>query len=203
MKRIVVGISGASGAIYGVRILQVLKEAGVETHLVMSDSAKRTLVYETDYAIKAVRDLATHVHDINDVGACISSGSFKHDGMVIAPCSIKTLSALANSFNTNLLIRAADVTLKERRRLVLMIRETPLHLGHLRLMTLVTETGAVLVPPLPAFYHRPKTLEDVIDQSVNKALDQFNLDVELNLFKRWTGNEEREKSKCRHEVAEH
>jgi flavin prenyltransferase len=203
MKKIVVGISGASGAVYGLRILEVLRQAGVETHLVMSDSAKRTILYETDYTIKAVRDLASHVHDINDVGACISSGSFKHDGMVIAPCSIKTLSALANSFNTNLLIRSADVTLKERRRLVLMIRETPLHLGHLRLMSLVTETGAVLVPPLPAFYHRPKTLEDVIDQSVNKALDQFSLDVELNLFKRWTGNEEREKSKCRHEVAEH
>ncbi|MCM2251650.1 MAG: UbiX family flavin prenyltransferase [Ramlibacter sp.] len=202
MKRIVVGISGASGAIYGLRILQVLKQAGVETHLVMSDSAKRTILYETDYTISAVKELASHVHDINDVGACISSGSFKHDGMVIAPCSIKTLSALANSFNTNLLIRSADVTLKERRRMVLMIRETPLHLGHLRLMTLVTETGAVLIPPLPAFYHRPKTLEDIIDQSVNKALDQFDLGVELNLFKRWTGNEERDKSRCRHEVAE-
>ncbi|MCF8199468.1 MAG: UbiX family flavin prenyltransferase [Sulfuritalea sp.] len=193
--KLVVGISGASGAIYGLRILEVLKQAGVETHLVMSDSAKRTIVYETDYSIDQVKNLASFVHDINDVGACISSGSFRHDGMVIAPCSIKTLSALANSFNTNLLIRAADVTLKERRRLVLMIRETPLHLGHLRLMTQVTETGAVLVPPLPAFYHRPKTLEDIIDQSVNKALDQFDLGVELNLFKRWTGNEEREKAK--------
>jgi 4-hydroxy-3-polyprenylbenzoate decarboxylase len=143
------------------------------------------------------------VHDINDVGACISSGSFKTAGMVIAPCSIKTLSALANSFNTNLLIRAADVCLKERRKTVLMLRETPLHLGHLRLMSQVTEAGAVLVPPLPAFYHRPKTLEDIIDQSVNKALDQFDLGVELNLFKRWTGNEEREKrpslrDACRH-----
>lgn len=202
MKRIVVGISGASGAVYGLRILEVLKQAKVETHLVMSDSAKRTIVYETDYTINRVKELATHVHDINDVGACISSGSFKHDGMVIAPCSIKTLSALANSFNTNLLIRSADVTLKERRRLVLMMRETPLHLGHLRLMTMVTETGAVLVPPLPAFYHRPKTLEDIIDQSVNKALDQFNLDIEFNLFKRWSGNEERERSRCRHETAD-
>ncbi|RZI43740.1 UbiX family flavin prenyltransferase [Herbaspirillum sp. HC18] len=201
--KIVVGISGASGAVYGLRILEVLNKAGVETHLVMSDSGKRTIVYETDYTIQAVKDMASYVHDINDVGACISSGSFKHDGMVIAPCSIKTLSAIANCFNTNLLVRAADVTLKERRRLVLMIRETPLHLGHLRLMTQVTETGAVLVPPLPAFYHRPKTLDDVINQSVNKALDQFNLDVELNLFKRWTGNEEREHSKRRHEVAEY
>jgi len=191
--RLVVGISGASGAIYGIRILEVLQRIGVETHLVMSDSAKRTIVYETDFSISDVKSLAYKMHDINDVGASISSGSFRHDGMVIAPCSIKTMSALANSFNTNLLIRAADVTLKERRKLVLMIRETPLHLGHLRLMTQVTETGAVLVPPLPAFYHRPRTLDDIINQSVNKALDQFGL--ELDLFKRWTGNEERELAK--------
>ena len=135
------------------------------------------------------------MHDINDVGASIASGSFRHAGMVIAPCSIKTLSAVANSFNTNLLIRAADVTLKERRKLVLMIRETPLHLGHLRLMTQVTETGAVLVPPLPAFYHRPQTIDDIINQSVTKVLDQFDLDVDL--FGRWTGNEERESAKTR------
>lgn len=188
--KLVVGMSGASGSIYGVRVLEVLNKIGVETHLVMSDSAKRTLVYETDHTIDYVKGLASHVHDLNDVGACISSGSFKHGGMVIAPCSIKTLSAIANSFNTNLLIRAADVCLKERRRLVLMLRETPLHLGHLRLMMQVTEAGAVLVPPLPAFYHRPKTLEDIINQSVNKALDQFDIDIDL--FKRWTGNEERE-----------
>lgn len=193
--KLVVGISGASGAIYGLRILEVLGKLGVETHLVMSDSAKRTVVYETGYTIDAVKNLASHVHDVNDIGACIASGSFRHDGMVIAPCSIKTLSALANSFSTNLLIRAGDVTLKERRKLVLMVRETPLHLGHLRLMTQVTEIGAVLVPPLPAFYHQPKTLDDIINQSVNKALDQFNLDVEVNLVKRWTGNEERERAK--------
>ncbi|MCB1983494.1 MAG: UbiX family flavin prenyltransferase [Rhodoferax sp.] len=193
--RLVVGMSGASGAIYGLRILEVLRDLGIETHLVMSDSAKRTIVYETDRRIDEVKQLATHVHELNDVGACISSGSFKHDGMVIAPCSIKTLSALAQSFNTNLLIRAADVTLKERRKLVLMVRETPLHLGHLRLMTHVTETGAVVLPPLPAFYHRPKTLEEVIDQSVNKALDQ--LGVEAELFHRWTGNEEREHARSR------
>jgi len=186
--RIVVGMSGASGAIYGVRVLEVLKRAGVETHLVMSDSARRTVAYETEYAVERVMSLASVVHDVNDVGASISSGSFKHAGMIIAPCSIKTLSAVASSFNTNLLIRAADVTLKERRRLVLMFRETPLHLGHLRLMTQATEAGAVLVPPLPAFYHRPKTLEDVIMQSVNKALDQFDLDIDL--FQRWTGEEE-------------
>ncbi|CAI07880.1 UbiX family flavin prenyltransferase [Aromatoleum aromaticum] len=193
--RIVVGISGASGAIYGIRILEVLKKIGVDTDLVMSDSAKRTIVYETDYSINDVKRLASCVHDINDVGASIASGSFRHAGMIIAPCSIKTLSAVANSFNTNLLIRAADVTLKERRKLVLMIRETPLHLGHLRLMTQVTETGAVLVPPLPAFYHRPKTLDDIINQSVTKVLDQFDLDVDL--FGRWTGNEEREHAKAR------
>ncbi|NMG16089.1 UbiX family flavin prenyltransferase [Aromatoleum bremense] len=193
--RIVVGISGASGAIYGIRLLEVLKKIGVETDLVMSDSAKRTIIYETDYSINDVKLLASCVHDINDVGASIASGSFRHAGMVIAPCSIKTLSAVANSFNTNLLIRAADVTLKERRKLVLMIRETPLHLGHLRLMTQVTETGAVLVPPLPAFYHRPQTIDDIINQSVTKVLDQFDLDVDL--FGRWTGNEERESAKAR------
>ena len=193
--KLVVGISGASGAIYGLRILEVLKHVGIETHLVMSDSAKRTIAYETDYTLDAVKDLANEVHDINDIGASIASGSFRHDGMVIAPCSIKTLSAVANSFATNLLIRAADVTLKERRTLVLMVRETPLHLAHLRLMTLATEIGAVLVPPLPAFYHQPKKLEDIINQSVNKALDQFDLGLELDLFKRWTGNEERQRAR--------
>lgn len=187
--KLVVGMSGASGAIYGVRILEVLRDAGVETHLVMSDSAKRTLAYETDYTVEDVHGLATHVHDLSDVGASISSGSFKHAGMVIAPCSIKTLSAVAGSFNTNLLVRAADVTLKERRKLVLMLRETPLHLGHIRLMAQVTEAGGVLVPPLPAFYHRPTTLNDIIMQSVNKALDQF--DLNLDLFRRWTGENDR------------
>ena len=193
--KLVVGISGASGAIYGLRVLEVLRRLGVETHLVMTDSAKRTIAFETGRTVEAARNLASHVHDINDIGACIASGSFRHDGMVVAPCSIKTLSAVAHSFDTNLLIRAADVTLKERRKLVLMVRETPLHLGHLRLMTQVTEIGAVLVPPLPAFYHLPKTLDDIIDQSVNKALDQFDLGVELDLFKRWTGEEERGRSR--------
>ena len=197
--KIVVGMSGASGSIYGVRMLEVLQQAGVETHLVMSDAAKRTIVYETGRTIADVKQLATHVHELSDIGACISSGSFRLDGMVIAPCSIKTLSALANSFNANLLIRSADVTLKERRKLVLMVRETPLHLGHLRLMTQVTETGAVILPPMPAFYHLPKTLDDIINQSVNKALDQFGVDV--TLFKRWTGNEEREHAQARREHA--
>jgi 4-hydroxy-3-polyprenylbenzoate decarboxylase len=193
--KIVVGISGASGAIYGIRTLEVLKQAGIETHLVISDSAKRTLAYETDYTIDAVKALASRVHDINDVGAGIASGSFRHDGMIIAPCSIKTLSAVANCFATNLMIRAADVTLKERRKLVLMLRETPLHAGHLRLMTQAAEAGAVLAPPMPAFYHRPQSIGDIIDQSVNRALDQFDLGITLDLFPRWTGEEERAKAR--------
>jgi len=193
--KIVVGISGASGAIYGIRTLEVLKQAGVETHLVISDSAKRTLAYETDYTIDAVKALASRVHDINDVGAGIASGSFRHDGMIIAPCSIKTLSAVANCFATNLMIRAADVTLKERRKLVLMLRETPLHAGHLRLMMQAAEAGAVLAPPMPAFYHRPQSIGDIIDQSVNRALDQFDLGITLDLFPRWTGEEERAKAR--------
>jgi len=175
--RVVVGMSGASGAIYGIRVLEVLKRAGVETHLVMSKSARRTVALETDYGVDNVFKLASRVHDVDDAGACISSGSFKHDGMVIAPCSIKTLSAVANSFNSNLLCRAADVTLKERRKLVLMVRDTPLHLGHLRLMAQVTETGAVLVPPIPEFSRRPKTLDDMINQLVDKALDRLGMDV--------------------------
>lgn len=183
--RLVVAISGASGAIYGIRALEVLARAGVETHLVLSDSARRTIASETDVPVRSVEQLATHCHDIRNVGACIASGSFRHDGMIVAPCSIKTLSAIAHSFGSNLLIRAADVTLKERRRLVLMVRETPLHLGHLRLMVQAAEIGAVLVPPMPAFYHRPRSIEDIVDQSVNRALDQFGLDVDL--FERWTG----------------
>ena len=193
--KIVVGISGASGAIYGIRTLEVLKQAGIETHLVISDSAKRTLAYETDYTIDAVKALASRVHDINDVGAGIASGSFRHDGMIIAPCSIKTLSVVANCFATNLMIRAADVTLKERRKLVLMLRETPLHAGHLRLMMQAAEAGAVLAPPMPAFYHRPQSIGDIVDQSVNRALDQFDLGITLDLFPRWTGEEERAKAR--------
>ena len=195
--KIVVGISGASGAIYGVRALEVLRQAGVETHLVISDSGKRTLAYETDYTIDSVKALASRVHDINDVGASIASGSFRHDGMLIAPCSIKTLSAVANCFATNLMIRAADVTLKERRKLVLMLRETPLHPGHLRLMVQAAEAGAVLAPPMPAFYHRPQSIGDIVDQSVNRALDQFELGISLDLFPRWTGEEEKLKARSR------
>lgn len=185
--RIVVGISGASGAIYGVRILQALNRLGVESHLVLSGTAGQTIEYETPHSLPEVLAMATRVYPVQDVAAAISSGSFRTDGMVIAPCSIKTLSGIANSYNENLLTRAADVTLKERRKLVLVVRETPLHLGHLRLMTNVTEMGAVVLPPMPAFYHRPQTIDDIIGQTVGKVLDQFGL--EANLFRRWTGPE--------------
>lgn len=183
--RIVVGISGASGAIYGVRTLQVLHRLGVETHLVMSSTAGQTIEFETPYKLDEVISWAHKVYPIHDVAAAISSGSFKTDGMVVAPCSIKSLSGIANSYNENLLTRAADVTMKERRKLVLVVRETPLHLGHLRLMTAVTEMGAVVLPPMPAFYHKPQTVEEIIDQTIGKVLDQFNLDA--SLFKRWSG----------------
>lgn len=190
MKRIVVGMSGATGAIYGIRLLQVLAtHPDIETHLVMSNPAKQTIVMETDWAVDAVAALATKVYRINDIAASISSGSFRTDGMVILPCSMKTLSGIANSFNDNLLVRAADVTLKERRRLVLVARETPLHLGHLRLMTQVTEMGAVLLPPMPAYYHHPKTVDDIVNQTIGRVLDL--LGVEEELFKRWTGPDNR------------
>ncbi|PAC69356.1 3-octaprenyl-4-hydroxybenzoate carboxy-lyase, partial [Enterobacter cloacae] len=176
MKRLIVGISGASGAIYGVRLLQVLRDvAGVETHLVMSQAARQTLSLETDLSLRDVQALADVVHDARDIAASISSGSFKTAGMVILPCSIKTLSGIVNSYTDTLVTRAADVVLKERRPLVLCVRETPLHLGHLRLMTQAAELGAVIMPPVPAFYHRPQTLDDVINQTVNRVLDQFDI----------------------------
>lgn len=188
MKRLIVGISGASGAIYGVRLLQVLRDvAGVETHLVMSQAARQTLSLETDLSLRDVQGLADVVHDARDIAASISSGSFKTAGMVILPCSIKTLSGIVNSYTDTLVTRAADVVLKERRPLVLCVRETPLHLGHLRLMTQAAELGAVIMPPVPAFYHRPQTLDDVINQTVNRVLDQFNIDLPEDLFTRWQG----------------
>ncbi|HYG58497.1 MAG TPA: UbiX family flavin prenyltransferase [Symbiobacteriaceae bacterium] len=183
--RIVVGISGASGAIYGVRTLDVLRQLGVETHLVLSDTAGETIAYETPYRLEDVLAMAGKVYRAGDLAAAISSGSFPTDGMIVAPCSIKTLSGIAHSYNDNLLTRAADVTLKERRKLVLVVRETPLHLGHLRLMTAVTETGAVILPPMPSFYHKPQTIDDIVNQTVGKVLDQFGLDA--SLFRRWTG----------------
>lgn len=188
MKQLIVGISGASGAIYGVRLLQVLRDvADVQTHLVMSQAARQTLSLETDFSLRDVQALADVVHDARDIAASISSGSFKTAGMVILPCSIKTLSGIVNSYTDTLVTRAADVVLKERRTLVLCVRETPLHLGHLRLMTQAAELGAVIMPPVSAFYHRPQTLDDVINQTVNRVLDQFDIDLPEDLFARWQG----------------
>ena len=188
MKRLIVGISGASGAIYGVRLLQVLRDvAGVETHLVMSQAARQTLSLETDLSLRDVQALADVVHDARDIAASISSGSFKTAGMVILPCSIKTLSGIVNSYTDTLVTRAADVVLKERRPLVLCVRETPFHLGHLRLLVQAAELGAVIMPPVPAFYHRPQSLDDVINQTVNRVLDQFDISLERDLFTRWQG----------------
>jgi flavin prenyltransferase len=184
--RIVVGMSGATGAIYGIRLLEVLKAAGdVETHLIMTTPAKQAIAFETDYSVAQVSALASVVYDARDVGAAISSGSFKTAGMVIAPCSIRTLSGIANSYDENLLVRAADVMLKERRRLVLLLRETPLHLGHLRLMTAAAEYGAVIMPPVPAFYIRPQTIDEIVNQTVGRVLDQ--LGIEADIFSRWQG----------------
>lgn len=185
--RIAVGISGATGAIYGIRIVEVLHQLGVQIHLVISDAAKKTIEMETNYTIREVEDMATEIHDNSNVGASIASGSFMTHGMIVAPCSIKSLSAIANSFNTNLLVRAADVVLKEKKKLVLIVRETPLHLGHLRLMSAVAENGAVILPPMPAFYNLPETIDDIINQTVGKALDQF--DIKHDLFNRWRGPE--------------
>ena len=188
MKRLIVGISGASGAIYGVRLLQVLRDVtDIETHLVMSQAARQTLSLETDFSLREVQALADVTHDARDIAASISSGSFQTLGMVILPCSIKTLSGIVHSYTDGLLTRAADVVLKERRPLVLCVRETPLHLGHLRLMTQAAEIGAVIMPPVPAFYHRPQSLDDVINQTVNRVLDQFAVILLEDLFARWQG----------------
>ena len=198
MKRLVVGISGASGAIYGIRLLTVLQNmAGVETHLVLTAAARRTIPMETDFTVERVEAMADHVYRPADIAAPISSGSFRTVGMIVAPCSMKTVSGIASSYSENLMLRAADVILKERRRLVLLVRETPLHLGHLRLLTQVTETGAVVMPPVPAFYHRPATLEAVIDQTVNRALDLLDIDLDTDLFLRWNGAPQRNSSKER------
>lgn len=185
MRKMIVGISGATGVIYGVRMLKVLQKAGVETHLVITQSAIKNLHIETDLKMSDLEAMAARVYDVDDVGAAIASGSFKVDGMVVIPCTMKTLSAIANSFDYNLLVRAADVTLKERRRLVLVVRETPLHEGHLELMMRVTRIGGVIMPPVPSFYHMPQTIDDLINQTIGKVLDLFSIDVEL--FKRWEG----------------
>jgi 4-hydroxy-3-polyprenylbenzoate decarboxylase len=187
MPRIIVGISGSTGPHYGVRLLEVLREhrPDIETHLIMSTGARATIAYELNRDPDSVAALASVVHDERNVGASIASGTFVTDGMVVAPCSMKSLSAIANSFNDNLIARAADVCLKERRRLVLVVRETPLHMGHLRLMMQVTEAGGVVLPPVPGFYHRPNTIQEVIDQTVTKILDLFG--VHLDLIQRWQG----------------
>jgi len=195
VSAIVVGISGATGVIYGVRALQALSASGVETHLVVTQSALRNFAMESEYTLESLSSLASVTYDVDDIGAPIASGSFKVDGMVIMPCSIKTLSAVANSFDYNLLVRAADVTLKERRRLVLAVRETPLHEGHLDLMTRVTRMGGVIMPPVPAFYHKPKTIDDLIDQSVGKMLDLFSIDA--HLFRRWGAEDDMRVVKAR------
>ena len=184
-RRLIVGISGASGIIYGVRILQALQGTGIETHLVMSDSARITLAAETDFTIKEVEALAGEVHNAKNIGASISSGSFKTMGMVVAPCSIRSLSEIAWGTTTSLLSRAADVVLKERRRLVLMVRESPLHAGHLRSMTQAVDNGAIIMPPMPAFYAKPKTLDDMVNHTVGRCLDLF--DIETDLVNRWAG----------------
>lgn len=174
--RLVVGISGASGVIYGVRALEMLREAGVETHLVVSRSAQLTMALETSLTLAELAERADAVYPAGDIGAAISSGSFRTIGMLVAPCSMRTLGEIASGVTASLLSRAADVTLKERRRLVLMVRETPLHLGHLRSMVAVTETGAVVFPPVPAFYSKPESVDDIVRQSVGRALDLFGLD---------------------------
>ena len=184
-SRLIVGISGASGTIYGVRLLELLRKAEVETHLVMSRSAEMTLAYETDFKPKDVRALASVHHAVTDIGAAISSGSFPTMGMIIAPCSIRTMSEIASGVTASLLSRAADVVLKEKRRLVLAVRETPLHVGHLRSMTVLAEIGAVIAPIVPAFYNRPRTVDDIVNHTCGRLLDLFGIDI--GIVKRWEG----------------
>jgi 4-hydroxy-3-polyprenylbenzoate decarboxylase len=189
--RLIVGISGASGVIYGIRLLELLKRAHIESHLIMSKAAQVTLAYETDLKVADVEKLATVVHSNQDIGAACSSGSFRTLGMIIAPCSIKTMAEIATGVTPNLLSRAADVALKERRRVVLMLRETPLHLGHIRNMAAVTEAGAIVYPPVPAFYTRPTSLEDMVDHTLSRVLDLF--DIDTGLVRRWAGEKTRNK----------
>ncbi len=183
---IIVGITGASGVIYGVRLLQVLRGLSIETHLVISRSAEVTLAHETDLKVAAVKDLADCVHAQHDISASISSGSFKTRGMIVVPCSMRSMSEISTGVTSTLLTRAADVVLKERRRLVLMVRETPLHTGHLRTMTRLSEMGAIIAPPVPAFYGRPESLSDIIDHTVGRTLDLF--DIDAGIARRWRQN---------------
>ncbi|MDX6752012.1 UbiX family flavin prenyltransferase [Geminicoccaceae bacterium 1502E] len=188
-RRLILGITGASGVVYGIRTLELLRGTGIETHLVLTRSAALTIGYETERRIDEVRALADHVHPLADVGASIASGSFRTAGMLIAPCSMRTLAAIATGNTDNLLTRAADVVLKERRRLVLLVRETPLHLGHLRNMTAVTEMGAIVAPPVPAFYAKPGSLEEMVDHTIGRVLDLF--DIDTGTVTRWREDEHR------------
>jgi 4-hydroxy-3-polyprenylbenzoate decarboxylase len=184
--RLIVGISGSTGAIYGIRLLQVLRqEHAAETHLIISEAAERTIAWETSYTADDVRKLADHWYPVGDIGAALSSGSFRTDGMVIAPCSVKTLASIATGVCDNLLARAADVTLKERRKLVLLVREAPFTLAHIRNMEAVTLMGGIIAPPLPAFYNHPQSIDDIVNHAVGRVLDLFGLDV--GLVKRWEG----------------
>ncbi len=185
--RLIIGISGASGVIYGVRMLEVLKNKSVETHLIISDAGKLNIRIETDYDVEAVLDMADFTYTNRDIAASVASGSFLTMGMAVTPCSVKTLSGIANSFNNNLLIRAADVQLKEKRKLALLFRETPLHQGHLRLLSRAAGIGAHIIPPVPAFYHLPKSVDDIINHSVGKVLDFMG--IEHNLFRRWDNSQ--------------
>ena len=182
-KRIVIGISGASGVIYGIKMLGLLQEKDFETHLIISESGRQNIEIETSYKADDVAGMANYTYDNKDVGATLASGSYLTEGMVVVPCTIKTLSGIANSYTNNLLVRAADVTLKEKRRLVLVVRETPLHVGHLRLMTRAAQMGAHILPPVPSFYHQPKSIDDIIHQTIGKIFDY--LAIEHNLYKRW------------------
>jgi len=185
LKKITIGITGASGAIYGIRAVEMLKAAGIETHLVMSDAANLTMALETDYEVDTVRKLADHHHDNKDIGASIASGSFGMDGMVIAPCSMRTLGAIANSLSDNLIVRAADVTLKEGKPLILVVRETPLHRGHIRLLDLVAKIGGIIFPPVPALYSKPQSIEEMVDGTVGRFLHRLGVDTPN--YHRWQG----------------
>ena len=191
MKRLIVGISGASGVVYGIRLLEVLRDVeDVSTELVLSGAARQTIALKTDWQVDRVKQLADCVHPVNDIAATISSGSYRTCGMVIIPCSVRTLSAIAHCHSDTLLTRAADVVLKERRRLVLVLRETPLHLGHARNMVKAIEMGARLVPAMPGFYHRPQSVDDLVNQLVNRVLDQLDIELPADLFQRWQGARE-------------
>lgn len=191
MKKLIVGISGASGVIYGIRLLELLRDVpDVETHLIMSTAAATTIGLETDFTADEVMQLADVSYRFRDIAAAVSSGSFKTWGMIVIPCSMKTLAGITYSFSDNLLLRAADVVLKDRRRLLIVPRETPLHLGHLRLMVQATEMGAILAPPMPAFYHRPESIDDIINQTVNRLLDMLDIELSGDLFTRWAGGKQ-------------